>query len=88
VPVAVWSATPNATFTIVPNVTYYVGTGKTSQGTCYKLSSIIGNLCTIDFEQAPSPNHTVATINLQDTGEWTGPVFNIPPLKDSDGTYV
>jgi len=81
VPVAVWSATPNATFTVVPTITFYVGTGKTSQGTSYKLSEI-GDVCTIDFEQAPAPNFTVATIELEDTGEWTGPKFSVPTFKE------
>jgi len=77
VPVAVWPATPGDTFTIIPNVTYYIGTGSTAQGTCYKLASI-GRVCTIDFEQAPSPNYTLATIELEETGAWTGPVFSVP----------
>ena len=76
-PVAVWQAEPNVTYTITPNPTYYIGTGSFKQGTIVDVSTI-GAVSKIDFQKAPSPIMTVATIILNSEGKYSDPVFSVP----------
>ncbi|RPB18617.1 hypothetical protein L211DRAFT_719055 [Terfezia boudieri ATCC MYA-4762] len=77
VPVTVWSAAPNMTYEITPNITYYIGTGDYKQGTTVDVTTI-GPTCKIDFTKAPQPGMTVATTILNNENVYSDPVFSYP----------